>query len=361
MADARFVSILTQVALVAVLTVGGCTYTPYRPAALAFSGDSSQAQKTVVVPTPDSPLPQGVNAIWCPTLQLCWNDLKPIIGDANLPEAADIVRLLNISAIDHSDLPEGCYYAAAGSVSDGIVEKIKADMAEQFPLVCPSLPPDANSEAFAYAYLAAAVKFRTPYFDREGGDDFVDSSGTRSRVSSFGLYRNRESSVNKTLGRQIEVLYSDKDQCRPAEFVLDLDSGSRPTQLILACVQPEESLAATWEAVQRKVTQWQPAQDERKFGDSDSLVVPNVDYRITHSIKELETSGLLRTMQTIEFRLDRSGAALASEAFIAFSSAGRSFGFTRPFLIAMRKRGSAKPYFLMWVDNAELLCKQPAD
>jgi len=30
-----------------------------------------------------------------------------------------------------------------------------------------------------------------------------------------------------------------------------------------------------------------------------------------------------------------------------------------PFLVYLKKRGAALPYFVMWVDNDELLCKWP--
>ncbi|MCK4627956.1 MAG: hypothetical protein KAT56_03070, partial [Sedimentisphaerales bacterium] len=325
---------------------------------LAFSGDSLSADQTIVVATLDSPVPKGKNVIWCVTFQACWNELKTVVGPMDVPGARDMVRRLNEAPLNADDLPEGGYYAAAGLVTDGIVKKIKSEMAARFPNVKPNLPSVGNEiVAVAYAYLSSAVKFRTAYFDREGGDNFIDSSGNRTRISSFGLYKNRESSVNATLARQIEVLYSDKKRYPSQEFVLDLDKNSRPTQLILACVEPKESLAATWQKVQRKMRDWNPGKDEREFGDHDSLAVPNVNYRLRHIFKELETSDLLRTSQVIEFRLDRSGAGLASEAYIAYLAAGRSFSFIRPFLIVLRKRGSAEPYFVMWVDNAELLCK----
>ncbi len=34
-----------------------------------------------------------------------------------------------------------------------------------------------------------------------------------------------------------------------------------------------------------------------------------------------------------------------------------NFIFDRPFLIVVKKRGAERPFFVMWVDNAELLCK----
>jgi hypothetical protein len=32
-----------------------------------------------------------------------------------------------------------------------------------------------------------------------------------------------------------------------------------------------------------------------------------------------------------------------------------SYLYDRPFLLVMQKRGSSRPFFVMWVENAELL------
>jgi hypothetical protein len=355
---------MALVLLACVLITAGCTYSPYNPPPLAFSGDSAAAKETVVVPTLNTPAPKSRNVIWCATFQMCWDELKPLVGPIDVPGAQDIIRRLDGAHINAADMPKDRYYAVAGCVMDGIVAKIQSEMAAKFPQVKPNLPPMGNHlELLAYAYLNDAVKFRTAYFDRHRGDDFTDSAGNKTHVSSFGLYdKSREADVNAELGCQIEILYSGKEKYPPREFVLDLDKKSDPTQLILACVEPKETLAATWQDVQSKIANWKPAkEDERKFGGHDSLAVPNINYKIQHSFKELETSGPLKTFQAIEFRLDRSGAAIVGEAYFACpgcgEAMGRHFSFTRPFLIAMRKRGSTEPYFVMWVENAELLCK----
>ncbi len=59
--------------------------------------------------------------------------------------------------------------------------------------------------------------------------------------------------------------------------------------------------------------------------------------------------------QDILFKLDRSGASLRSEAKMYTLGKGPSFIVDNPFLIYMKKRGADLPYFVMWVDNAELL------
>ena len=66
---------------------------------------------------------------------------------------------------------------------------------------------------------------------------------------------------------------------------------------------------------------------------------------------------IAKAMQTIRFKLDRSGAELASEAQMPCKPMATHFVCDRPFLIFVKKRGAERPFFVMWVDNAELLCK----
>ena len=67
---------------------------------------------------------------------------------------------------------------------------------------------------------------------------------------------------------------------------------------------------------------------------------------------------ILEATQRIKFKLDRCGAMLESEATVFVVASGRYFIFNRPFLVYMKKRDCDQPFFVMWVDNAELLNKK---
>jgi hypothetical protein len=57
--------------------------------------------------------------------------------------------------------------------------------------------------------------------------------------------------------------------------------------------------------------------------------------------------------------LDRSGAVLKSESSDVVAAIPKVFSFNKPFLIYIKKRQpDAQPFFVMWVDNAELLSKK---
>jgi hypothetical protein len=112
-----------------------------------------------------------------------------------------------------------------------------------------------------------------------------------------------------------------------------------------------------------------------KLRPIDSLIVPDVLYKLMHHFKELEWKNLanpkwqdyfiFEALQMIDFSLSRTGVILKSEARLvsppgarAIIEQPRHFHFDRPFLIYVKKRGSEySPFFVMWVDNAELLEK----
>lgn len=99
----------------------------------------------------------------------------------------------------------------------------------------------------------------------------------------------------------------------------------------------------------------------------DTLMVPHMNWQISHRFKELEGNDkrienanakgcwLQEAFQGIAFTLDRSGARVGSTSWQVYAALPRRFAVTRPFLIVVKQRNSKNPFFVMWVDNAELL------
>jgi len=361
----------------AVLRNQAATYSPPR---MAYSGDSAGLKRTVIVPTLDTPMPPGHNVIWCASFQLAWNRLRDdVIGEPiRIANAEAVAGRLNAAGVSEGDLPAGSFYAAAGEVAKGIRARILSDMARKFPRVVVRLPEVRLPEAslldvlMAYAYLEVGMKFPRPYFAHPEGQAFVDSNGRETKVAAFG-FSDGPAAVedNRPLCEQVGILYAARDPNDLAltEFALDLCRTSRATQLILACLEPNTSLARTYDDLERKIAAWKPHEGERAIHSHDRLAVPAMNWEVDHHFTELEglDKVLLNTgrrdlwirhaFQGIRFRLDRSGVALASDASILLASVARDFSFTRPFLLVLRKRGAEEPFFVMWVDNAELLSK----
>jgi hypothetical protein len=212
--------------------------------------------------------------------------------------------------------------------------------------------------AVAYAYLEATLPFTIPYFQDKL--DFRDSEGKVTRVQAFGIGMDHRTS-GRWPGEQIDILYDGEKGC-----AVDLDKFSSPHQIIVVSMKPQESLEAAWklysDGVLNHKTPWREAQRV------DDILVPKMNWAINHHYSDIEgrfiKSGRLdgtvisTAFQSIRFGLDERGAKLTSEAVLETKkSAARLLIFNRPYLIAMLKRESAEPYFLMWVDNAALMQK----
>ncbi len=346
----------------------------YAPPGVAFEGNSADLHQSVVVPTLETLVPEGKNVIWCGTMQLAWNRLgEDVLNQPpNVTGAETVALRLNEARFGDDDLPVNSYLAVAGFVKDGIVDTVNREMASRFNKVVEIDPLEAN-DILAYAYLEARTNFTLPYFDSSKAFRFLDSTGKETQVASFGIEEKHEYAYDH-LREQVDVLYRDRDEMysEPEEFVLDLCRFSSPNQLIVARIPREATLAETLADMEKKTRDLALAPDSehyRRFGPNDVLIVPNLNWEVQHRFTELEGPDrpllndgfgeyyIAKAMQTIRFRLDRSGAELASEAQLPCAPVPTHYLYNRPFLIVMKQRGAERPFFLMWVDNAELLSK----
>jgi hypothetical protein len=344
---------------------------PRRPP-MSFNDTSDELKETVIVPTLDSPIAEGKSAIWCASFQLAWNRLKDDVaqGPVQIANAQTIADRLNRADQSEDDLDPDAVFAAAGLAKDGIVEQIQAQMARRFPKVPrPDLdvPPTG---AVAYAYLAASSKYDYPFFENDEPFLFTDSAGKQTPVGSFGI-RGKDNDAYHQLRRQVQVLYADDETMRHggdiSEFVLDLCRTSEPYQIVLARMNRKATLADTLADVELKVA---TRPSTYPLFPLDTVLVPNMAWKVSHRFKELEgedkrfSNPALRDLhldtaiQTIQFRLDRSGAELAAESKVFMKQSPCFFHVNRPFLLYLKKRGGKRPFFIMWVENAELLEKK---
>jgi len=346
-----------------------------RPLKPAFIGDSSRLKQTVIVPTLDTPMPKGKNVIWCSSFQIAWNHLKSDIIKApiQLHGAQDVAGRLNVAKESEADLPKDSYYATAGFVNDGIVQKIQQEMAKRFPAVPPPTFQTAQMSGaiVSYAYLQANAKFNLPFFAIPKKVQFTDSAGKRIDITAFGIKKEDEYRYYQ-LRAQVQVLYNDQRRFgrQQGECVIDL-CRDLPTMVVLASVKPKGNLSETMQYVETVVAKQfkeeGTAGNYGELGPDSALTVPNIYWSIDHHYRDLEgktlqtntrSNSLIDAFQTIHFRLDRNGAELKSEAKLEVNSISPDYIFDHPFLLYMKQRNAARPFFVMWVDNAELLDKR---
>jgi hypothetical protein len=334
---------------------------------ITFDDTSEKLQRTVIVPTLDTPMPEGKNVIWCSSFQLAWNKLKRDIvrGPISLNEGQEVADRLNSAVQSESDLSEGTFYAAAGWDINGIQDEIRREMAKRFPGTPVHLPPPDELCGTAYGYLRANVKFTKPYFEHPEGFRFANDRV----VTGFGLGRAHHSG-NHELRNQVNVLYAIADAGQMTSYAIDLCRNSSPNQIVAAVLAPGATLAECLTKHGQYVATKGPDAWMKSLADHDELRVPNTRWRLEHHFKELENRKiqvderpalLIRSaVQAIDFSLDKSGAALSSESSMDVGKKGdiagpRLFYFDQPFLLIMKKRDAEHPFFVMWIENDELL------
>ncbi|MBN2315914.1 MAG: hypothetical protein JXM79_18450 [Sedimentisphaerales bacterium] len=351
------------------------------------SVNSNELKHTTIVATLESPMPEHKNVIWCGTFQIAWDKFKnDIIQEpVDLIDVQELDDRLNRGEFSPGNLEADSFYATAGFVKDGIIEEIHKEMTRRFP----SEPAPVFDKRYrtlpevsvAYAFLSVDAGFKYPFYTRNRKFTFLDSQGIRTDVTSFCDDAEVSDPNTKNVREQVEILHSISAQPGDAaNFSLDLCKHTNPYQVVLARVPWRGTLGETLNDVQKYIAEFKqdPQYDIlRNLRPIDSLIVPDVLYKLTHHFKELEGKPLanpkwrerdyfiFEARQMVHFSLSRTGVILKSEA--ALGAAGgmpprvkqpRYFHFDRPFLIYVKKRGAEySPFFVMWVDNCELMEK----
>lgn len=335
----------------------------YRPHSFkpTFDGPSSKLKQTQVVALLDDPIPTGKNAIWCASMQSAWKALEKDVAKepVKLEGAPQTASALNDTWNPKPDVPEGCMYTAAGWVKDGILTKIGREFPGSEP---PAFPGIAQDSFVAYSYLNANIKFPVPYFQSRKPLVFTDSTGQKTKINTFGL-REEDCDVSYSRLRAQPKVYAVSENLygRNVEFAVDLCANSSPNEIVVARISCPNSLSRGIGRVEKAIQNGRGSAP----GSSTILLVPDIAWRISHQFSDLQGKRFLNrkldvhsldvAQQDIAFRLDRSGAEITSEAKMHSAACYDFCILDKPFLVYMKKRGAAHPYFAMWVDNAELL------
>lgn len=337
------------------------------PTTPSFNGASNQLAHTVFVPVLQTPIPQGKSAVWCAGLALAWKELeKTAKGPVLLPNAPELAAYLKTEAGKPLGLGAKDYYAAAGFSWDGIHKRICEELTKKFPQApLPAEPPEPSVQA--YAYFEVTMKYVQAFLQETDPFYFRDSAGAKSNVHAFGI-RTKDKHRVGTFRSQVVPYFHDGQ----GHYAVDLSSGMMPYQVIVACLDRNNTLAALLDQLNQRIANGPRPEG---FGDEGILLVPNMDWQAKHEFGELqgqpiraegwpEHGVVVRSEQLLRFRMNREGVHAAATVDVSNLLDGDEphhqghYIFDRPYLVLLRKRGEANPFFVVWIDNAELLYKR---
>lgn len=329
---------------------------------------STELKSTVITPYLPQNITPGKNLVFCSTFQLAWNQLtgKILKGDLLLKDAPVMAGILNKmrQIITGKDLSEKSYLAMAGYGKDNIVNNINAAMKKKFGdeawLVDEQLSP---TDILAFAFLVKNLSFTTQFDDAPNGIAFGEKD--KVQVKAFGIPKFAPIGKMKELFKQVDIPYYD---AKNEEFAVKLRTDSFDDELVLACIKPGKTMEETYKRAKDMA-----GKRGKRLDDGDVLLIPEIDFFIEHSYKELLNKYFLnkgftryfiaKALQVTKFKLDKTGAKLKSKAVIVAKMNGgggkyRKMIFNKPFMLYMKERKASNPYFVMWIDNAELLVKK---
>jgi hypothetical protein len=334
-----------------------------------------------VVPSLDTPLVDGVDRVWCASLDAAWAQLRQLLpGRIDADEAArPLVDALEASAFSPSDLDPATVLALAGRHDDAWVRDAEARLREQFGSTAdlqlfPSVPgPDVF---VAYACMIGSWTFAEPFERLHGWTSF-----RRVRVDSFSLGspfaedKRYERLAEQALVHHHAFLHEDDEDDEDAEwvgeeFIVELVTDDPQVRLVLARPVRPPTLA---DAVQWTMTRMRDDvhYDPRaRLRRDEKFQVPCVDFDLVRRYPQLhgttvrdaegETRAFGAMAERIRFRLDEGGAQLVSEGeFRGLCLAPRSVVFDSPFLVLVMRRGAPRPFFAAWIETPTFLVHDP--
>lgn len=330
---------------------------------------SEDLAATDVLPHTLGDVVQGRNYVYCGSFALAWGEMRGALGGGpiRLDGRPPMAEALERHEFARSDVAEDAVLARAGRVADGIVDAISREMEERFPDAAHTVPESLDGdEIYAYAYLQKDLAFAEE-FERNPAPLEFPYRGAASRLRTFGIrefeYSNKR---DEALSSQITIL----DHTGADDFVLRLNTTSETDVLVLAKVAPERTLEETIRVVMRRVRNREHPQgyDRKEIEIGESLVIPRLALGVLRRYSEIEGRRVLgvggqgyrvgRAAQAVSFRLDEKGARLESYFLMTVTCIPpppRRFVFDKPFLVYLREASLSRPYFAMWVANAEVM------
>lgn len=347
--------------IVLLLQVGCTSSNKYIHSASSTNIETSNLKQTVITPYMEAKLVVGKNTIFCSTFQLAWNEIKDNIvkEDINLKNDTGMAKSLNNGKASKKDVSDNSYVAMAGLAKDNILDKINNALKAKFTDASPvTMTFDYPQDIFAYAYLYKNLRFKDEFEAIEKPLNFKQDN-----VKSFGIEKFSGNGNHKKLSKEVDIF----DFKNESDFIIKLKPTSKEDEVVLAKIKPKDTLIDTIEGVMQRIEQSKPKELEK----NDILIIPKINFDITHNYTELMNKFMLnpgftdkyikQARQDILFSLDEKGAVLKSEARIWFATKSvemdRRLVFNEPFLLYLKEKDAKYPYFAMWVDNSELMVK----
>lgn len=303
-----------------------------------------------VVPTMEDEI--SANTLWCCTFQLVWNDLKDELAKQDIVFDEQVIQAenLNKSQFNTNMISDDYYYKKYGVMNSELKKEIESGIKEKFGETSTILSDfdwsDNNTDKyFLYAMLKRKFEFCYQFDNLE-----KSTFGTEYKnVSYFGINDKTKSDVKN----QIDVIYyNSKD-----DFAIKINT-KQNDEVILCKGNDGKSFNEIYNKIKNA-----NYDGTTKLNSKETLKIPNLEFKEKKEYKELEnkkfnfstgeTYYIDKAIQTIDFKLDKNGGEVKSEAGMGIVKMAmpieetevREFNIDDTFTIFLKENGRDLPYF----------------
>jgi hypothetical protein len=207
--------------------------------------------------------------------------------------------------------------------------------------------------------LIRAIAFKQPFESTEW--DFYSDTGV-TRVECFGISKNNEDQ-DLELKKEMQEQVSIYDYRNPDDFIIRLATADPTMEIILAKMEPRETLESSFKTVEERIARSFP--DE--FSGIDELIVPKLRFSSKRSYSELIHQHLANkgfekwffavASQQLDFTLDEAGAMadITGKIVKIKGPVSRIYAFDKPFLLICREKGSPEPEIVAWITTPDVM------
>ena len=326
--------------------------------------NKSKKKNITIVPTMRDKITD--NSAWCATFKLVWDDLQYDILENNFEcsESNEMIKNLIEDNMIKDILSEKDYYKVVGSPTFALKKQIEEELLKRFNeksniLDSIKFTNVETDNILLYTMLKKIFLFKYK-FDELGKGKF---GNYKKEVEYFGIDYN--TSERKKVSEQVDVLFYNSD----TDFAVKLDTKGKDKILLYKTNTTNNN----FEDIFNEMNQKSVNNTDNYFRKTDTLKIPNLSFNIRREYKELIGKTFIRNrdkmpysiaqaMQTIEFKLDRTGGMVKSEALIEAKlgaiynpnlSKPRHFNFDDTFYLFLIEKGKERPYLALRVQDIE--------
>jgi len=324
----------------------------------AASSPTKSYTRTTVAHSLQCAIVKGTNLVWCNTLQLAWRKLCLVAGDkVGLYPPVPLLTEITNNTISLNDIDNDSVVVEAGIVGSGILETLQKELAlrSKENVDATWFANLSPGDVVVYSYLSKCLPFRWSFSRFHALSVFAGTP-----VESFGIEEFLDEQRNEVqMATQVSIL----DYADESNIVVELKTSCHEDVLILAMIPPEKSLGNTISSVYQRISCGKAS----TIRETESLCVPVIDIDILRRYAELENKQIIGStglfagatigiaVQTTRFHLDERGTRVESRTVFASGLPSRKLIFDKPFLVILSRRHAKNPYFVLWIDNTEVL------